>query len=84
MFREGNKLRTRSVCETHRFDPICFSAQFHQTLLTYMRDKVWDFHFYVANGWPEDAICLHFPGMTLSVSIESVRYSFQITGDRNR
>ncbi|KZC07690.1 hypothetical protein WN55_08010 [Dufourea novaeangliae] len=31
-----------------------------------MRDKVWDFHFYVANDWPEDAICLHFPGMTLS------------------
>ncbi|XP_012141194.2 uncharacterized protein LOC100880491 isoform X2 [Megachile rotundata] len=31
-----------------------------------MRDRVWDFHFYVANNWPEDAICLHFPGMTLS------------------
>ncbi|XP_076644614.1 uncharacterized protein LOC143354424 [Halictus rubicundus] len=42
------------------------SLKFHQTLLTYTRDKVWDFHFYVANGWPEDAICLHFPGMTLS------------------
>nr|XP_033329658.1 uncharacterized protein LOC117222191 [Megalopta genalis]XP_033329659.1 uncharacterized protein LOC117222191 [Megalopta genalis] len=42
------------------------SLKFHQTLLTYQRDKVWDFHFYVANGWPEEAICLHFPGMTLS------------------
>ncbi|XP_017794056.1 PREDICTED: uncharacterized protein LOC108575694 [Habropoda laboriosa] len=42
------------------------SLKFHQTLLTYMRDRVWDFHFYVANGWPDDAICLHFPGMTLS------------------
>ncbi|XP_012141193.2 uncharacterized protein LOC100880491 isoform X1 [Megachile rotundata] len=42
------------------------SLKFHQTLLTYMRDRVWDFHFYVANNWPEDAICLHFPGMTLS------------------
>lgn len=42
------------------------SLKFHQTLLTYMRDRVWDFHFYVANDWPEAAICLHFPGMTLS------------------
>ncbi|XP_043250611.1 uncharacterized protein LOC122396359 [Colletes gigas] len=42
------------------------SLKFHQTLLTYMRDKVWDFHFYVADGWPEAAICLHFPGMTLA------------------
>ncbi|CAL7939209.1 unnamed protein product [Xylocopa violacea] len=42
------------------------SLKFHQTLLTYMRDRVWDFHFYVANDWPDDSICLHFPGMTLS------------------
>ncbi|RLU22478.1 hypothetical protein DMN91_004756 [Ooceraea biroi] len=42
------------------------SLKFHQTVLTYMRDRVWEFHFYVANDWPEDAICLHFPGMTLS------------------
>ncbi|XP_060828617.1 uncharacterized protein LOC132913944 isoform X2 [Bombus pascuorum] len=42
------------------------SLKFHQTLLTYMHDRVWDFNFYVANNWPEDAICLHFPGMTLS------------------
>ncbi|XP_029670323.1 uncharacterized protein LOC115239758 [Formica exsecta] len=42
------------------------SLKFHQTILTYMRDRVWEFHFYVANDWPEDAICLHFPGMTLS------------------
>ncbi|KAL0129535.1 hypothetical protein PUN28_001652 [Cardiocondyla obscurior] len=42
------------------------SLKFHQTVLTYMRDRVWEFHFYVANDWPEEAICLHFPGMTLS------------------
>ncbi|XP_012531732.1 uncharacterized protein LOC105834065 [Monomorium pharaonis] len=42
------------------------SLKFQQTVLTYMRDRVWEFHFYVANDWPEDAICLHFPGMTLS------------------
>ncbi|XP_014480479.1 PREDICTED: uncharacterized protein LOC106747459 isoform X1 [Dinoponera quadriceps] len=42
------------------------SLKFHQTVLTYMRDRVWEFHFYVAKDWPEDAICLHFPGMTLS------------------
>ena len=45
-----------------------FCLQFHQTLLTYMRNKVWEFHFYVANDWPEVPVCLHFPGMTLSVS----------------
>ncbi|XP_076681418.1 glycine N-acyltransferase-like protein 3 isoform X2 [Andrena cerasifolii] len=42
------------------------SLKFHQTLLTYTRDRVWDFNFYVADDWPRDAICLHFPGMTLS------------------
>lgn len=42
--------------------------QFHQTLLTYMHDKVWNFYFYVANDWPEVPVCLHFPGMTLTVS----------------
>ncbi|XP_012281374.1 uncharacterized protein LOC105700272 [Orussus abietinus] len=42
------------------------SLKFHQTLLTYMRERVWEFHFYVADGWPEVPICLHFPGMTLS------------------
>ncbi|XP_043268788.1 uncharacterized protein [Venturia canescens] len=42
------------------------SLKFQQTLLTYMRDKVWEFSFYVADGWPEVPICLHFPGMTLS------------------
>ncbi|XP_032691080.1 uncharacterized protein LOC116853883 [Odontomachus brunneus] len=42
------------------------SLKFHQTVLTYMRDRVWEFHFYVAKDWPEDIICLHFPGMTLS------------------
>ncbi|XP_014210035.1 uncharacterized protein LOC106640486 [Copidosoma floridanum] len=42
------------------------SLKFHQTLLTYMRNRVWEFHFYVANDWPEVPMCLHFPGMTLS------------------
>ncbi|XP_011056239.1 PREDICTED: uncharacterized protein LOC105147134 isoform X1 [Acromyrmex echinatior] len=42
------------------------SLKFQQTVLTYIQDRVWEFHFYVANNWPEDAICLHFPGMTLS------------------
>lgn len=42
------------------------SLKFHQTLLTYMKDKVWEFYFYVANGWPDEPLCLHFPGMTLS------------------
>ncbi|XP_046819149.1 uncharacterized protein LOC124424315 isoform X2 [Vespa crabro] len=31
-----------------------------------MKDKVWEFYFYVPNEWPNVQICLHFPGMTLS------------------
>ncbi|XP_046749538.1 uncharacterized protein LOC124413180 [Diprion similis] len=43
------------------------SLKFHQTLLTYLEERVWEFHFYVADGWPKQSpICLHFPGMTLS------------------
>ncbi|KAG8035041.1 hypothetical protein G9C98_001531 [Cotesia typhae] len=42
------------------------SLKFHQTVLTYMKNKVWEFNFYVANDWPEVPVCLHFPGMTLS------------------
>ncbi|KAI8421552.1 hypothetical protein MSG28_009585 [Choristoneura fumiferana] len=35
-----------------------------KTIQTYRNNKVWDFHFYVAKNWPEDPICLHFPGCT--------------------
>ncbi|XP_024084161.1 glycine N-acyltransferase-like protein 2 isoform X2 [Cimex lectularius] len=41
-----------------------YSLKFHQTILTYLKDKVWDFYFYVAKDWPSDPIILHFPGMT--------------------
>ncbi|ERL94095.1 glycine N-acyltransferase isoform X2 [Dendroctonus ponderosae] len=40
------------------------SIKFHQTLKTYVNDRVWDFHFYVTKNWPEQAVILHFPGMT--------------------
>ncbi|CAG9134533.1 unnamed protein product [Plutella xylostella] len=40
------------------------SLKFHQTIQTYLNNKVWEFHFYVAKSWPEDPICLHFPGCT--------------------
>ncbi|CAH1113010.1 unnamed protein product [Psylliodes chrysocephalus] len=40
------------------------SIKFHQTLKTYLKDHVWDFHFYVTKTWPEQAVILHFPGMT--------------------
>ncbi|XP_056636831.1 uncharacterized protein LOC130445290 [Diorhabda sublineata] len=40
------------------------SIKFHQTLKTYLKDRVWDFHFYVTKTWPEQAVILHFPGMT--------------------
>ncbi|KAG8305904.1 hypothetical protein J6590_059540 [Homalodisca vitripennis] len=38
--------------------------QFHQTLRTYLNDRVWDFYFYVSKEWPDQPVCLHFPGMT--------------------
>lgn len=44
------------------------SLKFHQTLKTYLNDRVWDFYFYVSKSWPESRICLHFPGMTSSPS----------------
>ncbi|XP_023018349.1 glycine N-acyltransferase [Leptinotarsa decemlineata] len=40
------------------------SIKFHQTLETYLKDRVWDFHFYVTKTWPEQAVIIHFPGMT--------------------
>ncbi|CAG9857956.1 unnamed protein product [Phyllotreta striolata] len=40
------------------------SIKFHQTLKTYLKDRVWEFHFYVTKTWPEQAVILHFPGMT--------------------
>ncbi|KAK6638638.1 hypothetical protein RUM43_006905 [Polyplax serrata] len=42
------------------------SLKFHQTVKTYLKDCVWEFHFYVSKDWPNDPICLHFPGMTSS------------------
>ncbi|GBP19190.1 hypothetical protein EVAR_11512_1 [Eumeta japonica] len=40
------------------------SLKFHQTIKTYLNNRVWDFNFYVAKTWPEDPICVHFPGCT--------------------
>jgi hypothetical protein len=44
-----------------------FHFQFHQTLKTYLNDRVWEFYFYVSKSWPETRVCMHFPGMTISV-----------------
>lgn len=44
----------------------CF-LQFHQTLKTFLRDRVWEFYFYVTKTWPEQTVILHFPGMTKTV-----------------
>lgn len=41
-----------------------FAIKFHQTIRTYLKDKIWQFHFYISKTWPEDPICLHFPGCT--------------------
>lgn len=40
------------------------SIKFHQTLKTYLNDRVWDFYFYVSKSWPEEPVILHFPGVT--------------------
>jgi hypothetical protein len=31
-----------------------------------MNHRVWQFYFYVSKNWPDDEICLHFPGCTLT------------------
>uniref|UniRef100_A0A1L8DBI1 N-acetyltransferase domain-containing protein n=1 Tax=Nyssomyia neivai TaxID=330878 RepID=A0A1L8DBI1_9DIPT len=42
------------------------SLKFHQTVKTYLNNRVWQFYFYVSKNWPEEPICLHFPGCTLT------------------
>ena len=81
----GNCWQWKKVWTSRRlfsaFNVIVASVlQFHQTLLTYIQDRVWDFNFYVANNWPDDAICLHFPGMTLSVSIKYIWVNIKVRG----
>lgn len=43
--------------------------QFHQTIQTYLNDRIWQFYFYVSKNWPEEPVCLHFPGCTLKVRV---------------
>jgi hypothetical protein len=31
-----------------------------------LNHRIWQFHFYVAKNWPDEAVCLHFPGCTLT------------------
>jgi hypothetical protein len=31
-----------------------------------LNHRVWQFYFYVSKNWPEDELCLHFPGCTLT------------------
>ncbi|XP_055620004.1 uncharacterized protein LOC129764681 isoform X2 [Toxorhynchites rutilus septentrionalis] len=44
------------------------AMKFHQTIRTYLSDRIWQFHFYVSKSWPKDVVCLHFPGCTLTPS----------------
>ncbi|KAF2903919.1 hypothetical protein ILUMI_02259, partial [Ignelater luminosus] len=46
------------------YSGVGFITKFHQTLKTYLNDRVWDFYFYVSKSWPEEPVLLHFPGMT--------------------
>nr|CAD7568500.1 unnamed protein product [Timema californicum] len=59
--RKPNQTNLIFSPHTHRCGP-----EFHQTLKTFLNDRVWDFYFYVNKSWPEEPVCLHFPGMTLS------------------
>lgn len=49
--------------------------QFHQTLKTYLNDRVWEFHFYVSKSWPDQPVILHFPGMTKTVR-QTILFNF--------
>ncbi|KAJ8985458.1 hypothetical protein NQ317_017090 [Molorchus minor] len=40
------------------------SIKFHQTLQTFLKNRIWNFYFYVTKTWPEQPVILHFPGMT--------------------
>lgn len=40
--------------------------QFHQTIKTYLNHRIWQFYFYVSKNWPDEEVCLHFPGCTLT------------------
>lgn len=42
------------------------SIKFHQTIKTYLKDRIWIFNFYISKTWPDDPICLHFPGCTFT------------------
>lgn len=42
------------------------ALKFHQTIKTYLNDRIWQFYFYVSYDWPEQPVCLHFPGCTLT------------------
>ncbi|XP_030021197.2 uncharacterized protein LOC115440845 isoform X2 [Manduca sexta] len=54
------------------------SLKFHQTIQTFLNNKVWDFHFYVAKNWPEDPICLHFPGCTSTPNSHNIYESVTV------
>ncbi|TMW46931.1 hypothetical protein DOY81_007987 [Sarcophaga bullata] len=53
------------------------SLKFHQTIRTYLNDRVWEFKFYVSKDWPEKPILLHFPGCTLTPN-NNIYHSFGI------
>lgn len=53
------------------------SLKFHQTIKTYLKDRVWQFYFYVAKNWPDEPVCLHFPGCTLTPN-DNIYESFGI------
>lgn len=61
--------RRQNICFSFTYNvnnPICLFFQFHQTIKTYLSHRVWQFYFYVSKNWPEEEVCLHFPGCTLT------------------
>ncbi|XP_063701480.1 glycine-N-acyltransferase-like protein 3 [Culicoides brevitarsis] len=54
--------------ELQGYLPHCI--KFHETIKTYLNDKVWQFYFYVTKDWPDVKLCLHFPGCTLTPNNE--------------
>ncbi|XP_055837863.1 uncharacterized protein LOC129906210 isoform X2 [Episyrphus balteatus] len=42
------------------------SLKLHQTINIYIKNRIWDFHFYVSKEWPQKPVLIQFPGCTLT------------------
>lgn len=69
-----NDFQNSSSLRRSLFSFLFSHIQFQQTIKTYLNDRVWKFYFYVSKNWPEEPVCLHFPGCTLTVNDSTNRH----------